>query len=379
MRRILPALGAVLACAACTVPIFDPSMSLAALTLDEIGVHDSTGTLDVPLNEKGEPRFDLLNDAFTFLPERSGGTLTMGKGFVIRTRDRSYNEVLYIWNDGTTQWTGGDWGHSGDSPMPSRWTTSLKDGPVLGAVSLDSPEGEVFLLTPNTTDHYISWSSTALANMYLYPDLGLASTPEVVGISVNADVNASLDRFLVLMREGSSFSEGKASLNSSGFVGTFTPAFAGQKEYALPFLGTPRLLRYFHDEPNVRSFAQSYDSLVDAWTTWAWWSTVPAYAKLTEVTRRIDAVLSADAGAAGSSFLFSTEDQVGRVYEFDTLTTRLVAEFPLGTLRFIGECYGIDGVWRMLFSRCVVDTSRKQLTFEIRAIETADLVAAFPP
>ncbi len=379
MRRILPALGAVLACAACTVPIFDPSMSLAALTLDEIGVYDTTGPLDVPLDEKGDPRFDLLNDAFTFLPERSGGTLTMGKGFVIRAKDRSYNEVHYLWNDVTTQWIGGDWGHSSDDPMPTRWAVSLKDGPFLGAVSLDSPEGEAIVFHANTTARTIEWYlSTNLASSLIQPGLGLSSTPQVVGVSVNADSDFTFDQFRVLVREGSLFSEAVANVNSTGFVPPFSTTF-GSIEYALPFLGLPRLLRYFHDEPNVRSFAQSYDSFVDAWTTWAWWNTVSGNTKLTAVTRRIDAVLSADAGAAGSSFLFSTEDQVGRVYEFDGLTTTLVAQFPLGTLRFIGEFYGIDGVWRMLFSRCVVDTSRKQLTFEIRAIETADLVAAFPP
>ena len=53
---------------------------------------------------------------------------------------------------------------------------------------------------------------------------------------------------------------------------------------------------------------------------------------------RIDAVLSQDAGPAPATYLLSTEDQVGRVYRYDGPGTEaLAAEFPLGTLRFIGE------------------------------------------
>jgi hypothetical protein len=131
-------------------------------------------------------------------------------------------------------------------------------------------------------------------------------------------------------------------------------------------------LRYFHDGmPNFRSFAQSYDA--GAWTTWVWWNTVGGYARLDAITHRIDALIS---HVAGDTLLFSTEDQIGRVYRYDGSTAALVAEFALGSLRFIGDAY-LDGVWKMLFSRCLIDTQNERIKFEIRAIDTAELVATF--
>jgi hypothetical protein len=126
---------------------------------------------------------------------------------------------------------------------------------------------------------------------------------------------------------------------------------------------------------NNRSFAQSYDGT--RWKTWVWWGIQPSEnAALANVTHRIDAALNVSILPPPESYLFSAEEQVGRVYKFDGVSATLVAEFPLGPLRFIGEAY-IDGVWRMLFSRCILDTGQNRIRFEIRALATVDLLTTF--
>ena len=162
-------------------------------------------------------------------------------------------------------------------------------------------------------------------------------------------------------------------IDSTGFAGVFGTTPFGAN-YALPFLpSNPRHLVYARDYPNVRSFAQAWDG--DSWTTWAWWAP-PTNEQLANVTHRIDAVLSEDNLAPmPKSYLFSSEDQIGRVYRYQPLVENtLVAEFPLGALRFIGWAC-IDGNWRLLFSRTIVAGNRFQ--FEIRAIGRDELLATF--
>jgi hypothetical protein len=369
VRRLLPALLAALGCAACTAPIFDPVASLAGDTIRHLSVYLATDMLPMP----NDYDFNVRRDTFTFLPERNGGVLTPDRGFVIRAREGK-SEIWYEWKDGGVQWLNANWTYSADEPMLPRWPVSLKDGSYLMVFSLDSPEGQAYTLTVDTGGKVITQPSTNLAN-FIQSDLDLASTPQVVGVSVNPEDSLIRDRLRVLVREGGSFSEARADVNAAG-IGTYTATPFG-KEYPLPFLGEPWRLRYFRDMFNLRSFAQSYDSETDTWTTWVWWGTGGTEnASLTAVTRRIDALLSRDAGPATSTFLLSTEGEVGRVYEYDGTTGKLVAEFPLGSLRFIGEAY-LDGVWRMLFSRCMADSGAGEIQFEIRAIDSADLVDAF--
>jgi hypothetical protein len=304
------------------------------------------------------------------MPERAPGALVMGQGYVIRTQDDVNNRVYYEWLDGTVQWTGSGWDYSSEDPMPIRWTASLKFGTCLGAVSLDSPYGEASLLTVNTGTKQILKASTDLANP-IKAELCLLTIPQVVGASMNP-TDQPWDEMRFLVREGASFSEAWAQVDATGIVLPINETFGALKEYPLAFLGTPTHLRYFHDPPpNSRSFAQSHDA--SSWTTWVWWDTVGGYATLPSVTHRIDAIISR---TPGSTLLFSTEDQIGRVYEYNGSTATLVAEFALGSLRFIGEAY-LGLTWKMLFSRCLIDTANERIRFEIRAIDTADLVATF--
>jgi hypothetical protein len=377
VRRLLPAFLAALACAACAVPIFDPSMSLAAHTLDSIPVFQVTDPLQPPFDGNQEPRFDLRDDALTFLPERIPSSFVTSKGFVIRTHENT-SEIWYEWFDGSkVQWMQGSWSFSADDPMPSRWTLWLKQGPYIRTIDVNGTEAYADRL----------WADTATAEMDFDPslhtynraedigdDLLGGSTPIVVGMSVNGAALDGQDWMYALVRIGSLFTEARNLVSEGAFVPWVQ--FMGTN-YPLAFLGTPWRLVYFRDSDHGRSFAQSYDG--STWTSWVWWGTgATDNAPLTTVTHRIDAVLS-NVILPAASYLFSAENQVGRVYKYDgTGTATLVAEFALGTLRFIGEA-SVDGVWKMLFSRCVVDYQNEQFSFEIRAIDTVNLLSTFAP
>jgi hypothetical protein len=385
VRRILPALAAVLACAACTVPIFDPSASLAARTLDRIPVYRATSPLDVPRDSSDDPRFDLREETLSFLPERITGGVDMTRGFVFKTGD-TRSEVWYEWFAGSrVNWLQGNWSFSAGETMPSRVPVSLKDGSYLGFIQFD---GEAWvdrmwadIATPALT--FSPNEKTIWLPAIIRADVpALTAEPHIVGMSVNALMDTAQDRITALVRVGTQYTEVTAVFDCNG-AGSWSSVM-GENYPLNTFLGMPGHLNYCHDFKTAFatlgcSFAQSYDSRTEEWTTWAWWSATPDRVQLTAVTHRIDAVLSADAGAADSSYLFSTEDQIGRVYRYDgTGAGEQVAEFALGTLRFIGEA-NIDGVWRMLFSRCVVDFPAEQLRFELRAIDTADLLTTFGP
>ncbi len=364
MRRAFLALAAALVCAACTAPIFDPTMSLAGRTIERIPRYAATSVLEAPDD------FDLRADSFTFLPERVPGGFDTTKGFVIQVRDGSRGMIWYTWMNGdTASWISTDWEYSMDDAMPSQWPVWLKLGPYLGVIQLQTYAYANRLYADTASSIY--WDSTYDATSDIQLDLVLLSTPHVAGMSVSGEPSDTEDRISALAWiSGTQYSEATTTVNEVG-VGTWASVM-GTNNYDLSFLGTPWLLRYFRDFTYSRSFAQSYNG--STWTTWVWWSTTPDYAKLTTVTHRIDAVLSADAGS-GASYLFSAEDQMGRIYRYDgSGTGELVAEFPLGSLRFIGEAY-VDGAWRLLFSRCLIQSGSLQL--EIRAIPTVDLVATF--
>lgn len=378
MRRLLPAFLAALACAACTAPIFDPSMSLAARTLDRIPVFSVTDPLKSPVDGSNNPRFDLRSDAITFLPERIPGSFDISKGFVIRTYHGT-SEIWYEWFNGSeVQWMKGPWSFSTEGTMPSRLAVGLKIGPYLGAIEFEDSQAYADRLwaniaIPELTFNPPQHSPPAQADKIFSDIPAIGSPPLVVGISVNGDVLPAQDRINALVRIGNQFSEASTLVSQAG-VGAWGPVMG--INYPLGFLLTPWHLNYYRDFNYGRSFAQSYDGT--AWTTWVWWGILPTEnAPLAAVTHRIDAVLSLDAGP-GASHLFSTEDQMGRVYRYDGSVAMLVAEFALGTLRFIGEA-NVGGVWKMLFSRCVVDYQNEQLEFEIRALDTAALLSTFAP
>ena len=359
------------------MPIFDPSMSWAARTLRNIPVVAVTDPMEPPY-DGDKPRFDLYQDRLAFMPERIPAAFDISKGFVIRTHE-GWNEIWYEWFTGSVQWLQGPDDYPADEAMPSHVPVWLKNGPYLGAIVFD---GEAWAER--------MWANTGIPELTFNPPYhtppitipndifadipAVGAAPHIVGMSTIAQSLPAQDRITALARTGAGYTEATALFDFNG-PGMWSPVMG--TNYPLDtFLGTPWRLNYHRDQDHFRSFAQSYDPDTETWITWTWWSSIPDYAKLTGIEHRIDAVLSMAAGP-GASHLFSTEDGIGRVYRYDgTGTGELVAQFALGPLHFIGEAY-IGAEWRMLFSRCVPDYQRQRFSFEIRAINTADLISTF--
>jgi hypothetical protein len=212
--------------------------------------------------------------------------------------------------------------------------------------------------------------------------IGLLSTPIVVGMSVNALSLPGQDRAHVLVREVANWSEAEVLVSDPGIVGAFANSIT-PNAYPLPFLGTPRHVNYARDEAQGRSYAQWIED--DAWRTGAWKGTIGT--GVTEIDgaasipRRIDAVLTVDPiwGWTPASYVLSTEGQIARLYSYNGVgTASLIAEFGLGTLRFVGEMY-LDGEWQLVFTRSLLDYQKNPLRirFETRGIYTKDLLALF--
>jgi hypothetical protein len=388
VRRILPALAAALACAACTAPIFDPTAMAAVATFNASSFIGSTASFRPPdFDSNGEPDFDIGQDIITYVPLRSAGGITFNAGFVVvRKRYDSWNRTYFQWFDGTgVSWlkTPGDfWA---DDRNPRVGPFSLKDGGWLGYLHQGS-DTETWLdhLFVNMGGPSVYWDPDPSdpppnhwqdIGMGVMGPLGLGSTPVVVGFSVNASASPTEDQAYALVRNGTLFYEARANLDATGFT-MISPAIT-PGGYDFTFLDQPRELIYFRDEANTRSFVQWHDW--DGWRAAAWRGTAGIGPEeiddAVKLDHRIDAVLSQDAGPVPSSYLFSTEDQVGRVYRYDGIDTEtMVAEFPLGTLRFIGEMY-LDGAWQLVFSRLMLAGEYRY--FEIRSLRTADIITTF--
>lgn len=396
MRKILPVLAALLLCAACTVPIFDPAASAAVATVRASHlVAETLSSIGADLDDNGKPDFDLSQDRFVFMPLKVGNTIDASQGFVLRRRPSdTTTEVWYQWRVGDeVRWMNTPAGYGDDEGLRWRWPVTLKNGTALAAIQFDGGDYETWI------DRL--WADTATGNAVWNPgyhsgatdiepviktDLGLATVPVVVGLSVKATVMPAQERLHALVREGSSFSE------AEGFIWDPTPPFAFAATvapvYALPFLDwNPRHVVYVRDSDpaNFRSFAQ-WINAEGRWITWTWQPPGPVNStELTGIDHRIDTVLTVDPawGWHAGSYLLSTEDDTGRVYRYDGSGSGvLVAEFGIGSLGFIGEMYTpVDTVWewRLLFSRAIVDRTSDplQVKFEIRAIRTRDLLSAF--
>jgi hypothetical protein len=391
VRRLLPALVAALACAACTVPIFDPSMSgaVAAIRASHvIGV--SYPTIGPDMDTNGEPDFDLERDTLTFMPERWAGTVDPTRGFVSRRREYDNgNEIWYQWWDGSkVKWMDTPAEYTEEDGLRWVWPVTLKNGSSLGAIVFDGGDFETYVerLHADTGMETCTWTppyhSYTLLEEDIKSQIGLASTPVVVGMSVNALALPGQDQVHALVREGSDFSEAEVLVSDLGLMGSFTDSITPHA-YPLP-LGTPRHVNYARDAVMIRSFAQWM--VDDVWHTGTWKGTNDGmgFADFDEpagIDHRIDAVLTTDPiwGWTFGSYLLSTEKQIARVYYYNGPGTGArVAEFGLGTLRFIGEMY-LNGEWQLLFSRAVLDQQSNtiQVRFEVRGIFTKDLLTAF--
>mgnify|MGYP001144211013 CR=1 FL=1 len=127
MRRFIPMLAAALACAACAVPVFDPSMSAAVAAFRNSHVIGASYPTTGPdTDTDGKPDFDLERDTLVFMPQRWDGVVDPINGFVVRRREwDNWNEIWYQWWDGIkVKWMGSPAGYNEEEGLRWRWPVS---------------------------------------------------------------------------------------------------------------------------------------------------------------------------------------------------------------------------------------------------------------
>ncbi len=140
MRKLVPAIVAVLACAACAVPVFDPAMSASVATFRAShAIGTSYPTIGPDTNTDGEPDFDLKEDTLVFMPQRWDGIIDPFNGFVIRRpKWDNWNQIWYQWWDGSkVRWMDTPASFQEEEGLRWRWPVSLKGGSYLGAIIFD--------------------------------------------------------------------------------------------------------------------------------------------------------------------------------------------------------------------------------------------------
>jgi hypothetical protein len=390
VRKLVPAIVAVLACAACAVPVFDPAMSASVATFRAShAIGTSYPTIGPDTNTDGEPDFDLKEDTLVFMPQRWDGIIDRFNGFVIRRpKWDNWNQVWYQWWDGSkVRWMDTPASFQEEEGLRWRWPVSMKGGSYLGAIIFDWSDlnTNVERLSADTLTPDCTWNpplGTYDPGADLRSELGLGSEPVIVGLSMNP-LSGANDRIHALVRVNDQFSEAWADISALTADPDFSVSIS-PISYFIPFLTTPRHLNYARDDSTAaRSFVQW--QVKDAWHTGAWkGSTVqPAidFDEPSAIDHRIDAVLTTEPiwGWPFGSYLLSTEKQIGRIYHYNGPGTgSQVAEFGLGTLNFIGQVF-LGTEWQLVFTRTLVDrtTSPARVRFEIRGIYTKDLLAEF--
>lgn len=391
MRRLVPALSALLLCAACAVPVFDPSMSAAVKTFRAShAIGTSHPTIGPDFDTDGKPDWDLKSEHLTFMPQRWDAAVDWENGFVIRREEwSSWNQVWYQWFDGSTvQWISSPAGWDEEEGLRWRWPVSVKGGSYLGAIIFEWSDPSTFVerLWADTVVPSCNWSPAYGSydpGMDIDADLpAISGEPVIVGAALRPLSASPDDRLQMLVRNGTLFSEVWADINGSTGNPTFNVTVLGLP-YALDVPSTARHGTYARDDAESRSFAQLPQD--DGWHTWAWRGnlvTTPAeFDQPVAVDHRIDAVLPVDPGWGwpAGSYLLSTEKQIGRIYRYNGPgTAALVAEFGLGTLHFVTQAY-LGGEWQLVFSRTLVNSTANptNVRFEVRGLYTKDLLAAF--
>jgi len=391
VRRLVPALAALLACAACAVPIFDPAMSDAVKTFRAshlIGA--SNPTIGPDTNSDGKPDWDLKSENLTFMPQRGDLFVDAFNGFVIRRADySSWNQIWYQWWDvDRVRWLSSPAGYDEEEGLLWRWPVSVKGGPYLGTI--------IFNWDDMSTNLERLWADTGMLDCDWNPTYGtydpgmdidaeqpaISGEPVIVGAGMRPLTGSGDDRLQMLVRNGTLFWEVWADISGAPVNPTFNATVLGPP-YALDVPTDARHAVYARDDAESRSFAQLPES--DGWHTWAWrGNLVTAPTEFHEpagIDHRIDAVLAVDPvwGWPFGSYLFSTEKQVGRIYYYNGPGTgALVAEFGLGTMHFVTQAK-LGGEWQLVFSRALVNSTANPttVTFEVRSIFTKDLLAEF--
>jgi hypothetical protein len=382
MKRILILLACLLSLASCYAPV-DLSLSQAVTILRSGNV-----TYRATIGPMGDFGGDDGAGELAFLPSKSSVApgIDFENGYVVM---RSPTRTLMRYAAGKQVF--GWWGADYVNPAPQYEPYLLEPmkftlagtASALGMVGMNplDPTGNMVQIVSASLgggffDYPTGWKS--LHNDFIF---GMAPSydADMIGFSVYpSDWGQSWDDTYWLIRERGTgqLREQTARLDAANGFWTKNDTKAPPLAFDIPELAGVTRCSYFFDADPVgarwptvdekRSYVSWYDTAAGGWkcVSWKQSALVVESALLPAVTHRIDALLT-------TGMLFSTEDGVGRLYDWDGVQQ---AEFPLGALRFVGERY-VDGTPTSVFSIAhrISQDHQTEWYIDVYTVETAKL------
>jgi len=356
----------------CSPPPFNLDISAAARVASKLTLVGRVGPLgDLMMGSEASQG----SPDWIFLPEKDGlGGVTLQAGFIYLSTPADGDQVAFIASAGGKYQKYGSsqgLGAVSSDPYPAHVLQSVKSGHNGISFQFDD-------VTPANNGYTVAQGDTA-ANTFipvvtkqLMPIVSAppftSITKNVVGLSIYPDPDPTLDRMYWLAREQATTNYIEARLDYN-LGGDANPIQLRPGTYDISsFAGTGRVL-YYYDPVAGRSYVSVWNSPAGpaGWSTWVWVDnlTVPTHWQLTTIANRVDALLT-------TGEMFSTEGNVGRVYDPASAAGTLEARFTLGTLRFIGEAY-VGATPMVLFSQAL--WINRELTFNVYSIPTSQLAS----
>jgi hypothetical protein len=353
MRKPVPLLLLAVLCVSCSPPPFDLALEQTTSTLKKL-TRDNTALITVDTGG-----FNTGENNATFFPrvQLSGTDYTFdySYGFVVSETSEPFgaNVEVHAIQSGKqfSQQTFPIF--NADPTIPSFQVWTAKSGLSLFGIGFDSQN-------PDNTSYTLFTSNLAAVpptlgtvgnqlRSQVNMDLGLSGG--IIGASIYPTA-AGFDQLSLLVSDlGGNFGEAGYQVSATGLASAANLRSVLGPFHGLPFIPSAlKRCQFFYDanlgldparSPN-RSYVSWYDTTKGAWQAHTWWENPPGTRldkPLPTVTSRIDALLS-------TGELFSTEGGTGRVYDREGA---VLAQFPLGTLQFIGEEL-VGGVARSYFS-----------------------------
>ena len=374
MRKLCALALTTLVLLSCSPPPFDLALSLSAQAAARMTLLGQVGPMYNISSDQG------VSDEM-FIPEKDGaGGINLQAGFLTWTyQSGPRNLAAVIWDGSQGAYVRYGSIQSTPAPSPDQYppflVQAVKSFHNIEIFQFDdiNPGNNsyaVFAGDPPTNQFPFGAPMPTLLHSLVddFPINGVMKL--VIGVTTYPDVNPTLDRTYWLFQETGTNDYLEAVFDNSQSVLTNIRAVRSTVPYDLSINNAPngflpdlmkRVLYYF-DPVSARSYACWWDTTTspNRWRTWVWISAIPTTAELTNVTHRIDALLT-------TGNLFSTEGEVGRIYDQDGA---LLSHFPLGNLKLVGEMY-IGGVATVLFSQAL--RYNNELHFNVYSIPTSQL------
>jgi len=372
MKRILRLIPLSLALflVACSPPPFNLAISQSARIIKNLTYLGQAGPMDPNSINLGNQ----VSEDVVFIPEKDGmGGITIQSGFVYSMDPMSGQQVSFVSNN-VRYGSPMPLGPLSSDQFPSFMVQSVKSthNVIVFQYFDPTPQNNQYMIAtgdPNAGTFNSPGGWIVLTNFInVAPFNPPITNGRGIGVSIYPDPNPALDRSYWLFRQSgtNNYLEGEFDVSQNPITPPGIP-LRGIAPYDISsFVGNlaKRVLYYFNPV-TARSYVSVWNSPASpgVWSNWVWIDAVPTNGQLTGVDHRIDALLT-------SGELFSTEGNIGRVFDPTTPTGSLEATFPLSDLRFIGEVY-ISGTATMLFSEAL--WYNRQVSFNVYSIPTSQL------